>query len=328
MNTERAITVRDENRFEFSPALQQLAENIAKSTIIPREFQGNPANCLIALELAHRISAGILATMQSMYIVHGKPSWSGQFIIGCVNNTRRFSPLRFHFNEAKDECYAFAQDSEGNELIGPTASVAMAKAEGWYQNNKKWQTMTQLMLMYRSGTFFGRVFCPDVLLGMREQYEVIEAEAVEIKQPQIETHTKDMVADAGVGASQAETETAPAAAQQTPPPDAAPQSPPPKKTVKKKLQVKPEAPPPKTEAPLIETKVGPNRLLLQQRLSVGGYNEIQFLELANYQGWLGRNKTWATMDQVPDEMFEVFLQPEEWPTVQKQLEAMPRHTKD
>jgi hypothetical protein len=40
--------------------------------------------------------------------------------------------------------------------------------EGWYhRNGSKWQTELKIqMLQYRAGAFFGRVNCPDILLGM------------------------------------------------------------------------------------------------------------------------------------------------------------------
>ena len=89
MNDESAIVKREGEPMLSS--LEHLAESISRSTIIPQEFRNNTANCLIALEMAHRIGAGVLQVMQSMYIVHGKPSRRGQFIIGAVNSTRRFT---------------------------------------------------------------------------------------------------------------------------------------------------------------------------------------------------------------------------------------------
>jgi hypothetical protein len=315
MTNERAI-VKQEGPV-LSPALQQLAEQISRSTIIPKEFAGSPSNCLIALEMAHRIGAGILQVMQSLYIVHGKPSWSGQFIIACVNATKRFTTLRFHFNADKSECYAFSKDHDGNELKGPAVSIAMAKAEGWWDRNPKWKNMTELMMTYRAGTFFGRVYAPDVLMGMREEYEVLEAEAVTIKEAKVPSQTtKDMVAEAG-GGSNEQPAAEPAGkhfTEQGLPLPVVEKPAPAKRAVKKKLQVK-------TEAPLI-SKVGPNRKALAERLAIGEFNEANFLALANHNEWLGKGKTWQSMDDVPDGMFEVFLSEEEWPIVAEQLEKL------
>jgi hypothetical protein len=66
----------------------------------------------------------------------------------------------------------------------------------------------------------------------------------------------------------------------------------------------------------------PFRSALKERLALGQYSEEEFLELANFQEWLGRGKQWSSMDQVPDDMFEVFLSDEEWPTVMEALDKM------
>jgi hypothetical protein len=51
----------------------------------------------------------------------------------------------------------------------------MAKAEGWFgKNGSKWKTMPDLMLRYRAATFFGRLYCPELLMGMKVQEEVID----------------------------------------------------------------------------------------------------------------------------------------------------------
>jgi hypothetical protein len=54
----------------------------------------------------------------------------------------------------------------------------MAKADGWFQKDgSKWKTLPDLMLMYRSAMFFGRLYCPERILGMQAVDEVEDAEA-------------------------------------------------------------------------------------------------------------------------------------------------------
>lgn len=155
---------------------QRMANMLASSDLVPKQFQGNIANTVIALEMAQRMGASPLAVMQSIYIVHGKPSWAATFIIACINSAGRFSPLKFAMAGAGDKqtCVAWAYDLEDRErLEGPPVSIEMAKNEGWYQKNgSKWKTMPELMLRYRAATFFGRLYAPDVLMGMRSQDEL------------------------------------------------------------------------------------------------------------------------------------------------------------
>lgn len=155
---------------------QRMAKLLCASSLVPKDFQNNIANTVIALEMAHRVKASPLAVMQSLYIVHGKPSWSGQFIIAVINSSGRFrGPLRMIIDGDGDEkkCIASAIDIDGNTVEGAPVSIAMAKAEGWYQKSgSKWKTMPDLMLKYRAATFFGREYVPDLLMGMQTVEEV------------------------------------------------------------------------------------------------------------------------------------------------------------
>lgn len=160
---------------------QRVAKMLASSSLIPKEFQGNIQNTMIALEIANRIGASPLMVMQNLYIVHGRPSWSSTFIIAALNSCKRFSPLRFELSGEGDtmECYAWAYELETKDkIIGPTVTMKMAKAEGWVdKNGSKWKTMPTLMIRYRAAAFFGRLYAPEILMGMHSQDEVIDMEA-------------------------------------------------------------------------------------------------------------------------------------------------------
>lgn len=162
---------------------QRQAKMLCASALVPKQFQGpsNLPNCIIALEMSQRMQASPLAVMQNLYIVDGKPSWSSQFIIAAINATGKFSPLRYDIQGEGDQrtCTAWAIEKDGNRLESPPITIAMAKAEGWYQKKfSKWKTMPELMLRYRCATLFGRLYAPEVLMGMKT-YE--EAEDITLR---------------------------------------------------------------------------------------------------------------------------------------------------
>jgi hypothetical protein len=171
---QEVIKTADEKAFEL---VQREATALSKSELIPANFRGKVADCIIAIEMAKRIGAAPLAVLQNIYIVHGKPSWSSQFIIGVVNTCGRFKPLKFHYEgEGKDaSCIAYTHyiDEPEKAIKGPKVTMEMADAEGWSKKNgSKWRTMPELMLSYRAATFFGRMYCPDLLMGMQIADEV------------------------------------------------------------------------------------------------------------------------------------------------------------
>lgn len=172
-------------------SVQRMAKALCSSTLVPESYRGdaNLGNCIIALELSQRIGASVMAVMQSMVPIHGKPTWSAAFLIATVNSCGRFTPMRFRWQgkEGTDEwgCRAHAVEKETNqELVGALVTIAMAKSEGWYgKNGSKWKTMPEQMLQYRAATFWTRAYAPELSLGMKTSDEVvdIESEAVPAK---------------------------------------------------------------------------------------------------------------------------------------------------
>jgi hypothetical protein len=163
--------------FELS---QRAAKLLAASTLVPKEFQGNIPNCVIALNMANRMQADPLMVMQNLYIVYGRPGWSSQFLISTFNTSGRFTALRYEFvgTPGKDDygCKAWSiEKATGERLEGSTVTIALAKQEGWYtKNGSKWQTMPQQMLMYRAASWFIRAYAPELAMGMHTEDEIYD----------------------------------------------------------------------------------------------------------------------------------------------------------
>ena len=157
---------------------QRVARALASSSLVPVDYRGNLPNCLIALNIAHRMGADPLLVMQNLFIVHGRPAWSAQFLTAIVNSSGKFTSLRYEFFGTKGEdnygCRAWAiEKSTKEKLVGTDVNVAIAKAEGWYdKKGSKWQTMPQQMLMYRAGSWWARAYAPDLSMGLHTEDEV------------------------------------------------------------------------------------------------------------------------------------------------------------
>ena len=84
-----------ENNTEKFELVQRQAKALSLSTMIPKDYQNNIPNTLVALEMAQRLGASPLMVMQNLHIIHGRPSWSSTFIIAALNSCGRFTALRF-----------------------------------------------------------------------------------------------------------------------------------------------------------------------------------------------------------------------------------------
>lgn len=170
-------------------AAQRMAHALASADFTPETFKGKVANCLLALEMANRINSSVVAVMQNLYIVKGKPAWSGKYVIGAINTSGRFQTSLLYDMEYDEKtkkpiaCTAFAYDKMGNKLEGPKVTMDMAKGEGW-TSNPKWTTMPDLMFRYRSASFFGNTYVPDILMGMKTVEEVEDMSYAQLSSPQ------------------------------------------------------------------------------------------------------------------------------------------------
>lgn len=164
----------------FAPANFEMSQRIAKalaaSTMVPKEYQNNLGNCMIALDMSMRNGFSALMIMQNLHVIHGKPSWSGSFVAAAIRSCGRFDGVKFVMSDDKLSCYMEAREISNNlKITGPTVSIAMSKAEGWYDKpGSKWKTLPELMLQYRAATFFGRLHAAEVLMGLHTVEEILE----------------------------------------------------------------------------------------------------------------------------------------------------------
>ena len=164
---------------------QRMVKPLASSQFIPENFRGRIDDCLIALEMAHRMGVSPMTVLQNTYIVHGKPGIYSQFLISLVNRSGYFaSQIKYKMTGKKGTdsygCIAWVKDKDGDTLEGPEVTIEMAKAEGWASKpGSKWKTMPEMMLRYRAATFFSRLYAPEITMGMKTQEEIVDIDAFE-----------------------------------------------------------------------------------------------------------------------------------------------------
>ena len=188
---EQKVVVKDKKVTDYSLGIfgtednfimaTQMAKALAESTIVPQTYQKNWSNCLIAIEQAQRLKVSPMMVMQNLYVIQGRPSWSSSFLIAAINNSKKFD-TELQFEETKDKegkpysCLAYAL-KQGRRVEGMEITMDMAKAEGWLaKNGSKWKTMPQLMLRYRAASFFARLNCPEITLGLYTKDEMLDGE--------------------------------------------------------------------------------------------------------------------------------------------------------
>jgi hypothetical protein len=170
----------------------KMAQILSASTIVPKTFQGNIGNTMIAIDIAQRLHTNPLMIMQNVYVVYGMPSFSAKFLIACINASGLFAtPLRYEFvgEKGKDDwgCYAYAIDKQGELLKGSTITIGIAKQKGWYQKDgSNWKVEPEQMLRYRAATRFQSAYCPEITCGLAVKEELEDADYTEITTDNVE----------------------------------------------------------------------------------------------------------------------------------------------
>lgn len=176
----------DTGRFDH---LWRVSCLFSKSALVPEHFRGHTEDCFIGVQMAIRLGVDPFMMLQNTYVVHGKPGMEAKLCIALINSSGLFvDPLDYEVVGtdpfAPDyKVRAFAtRKSTGKLVQGTWVDWKTVRAEGWEsKSGSKWKTIPALMFCYRAATFFGRLHCPERLMGMqtREELEDVGPKAVE-----------------------------------------------------------------------------------------------------------------------------------------------------
>lgn len=189
VNVERNEISTPFSNSENFQKIFDIGKMFASSQLVPQNYQGKPMDCTIAVDMANRMGVSPMMVMQNLYVVKGKPQWSGQACMSLIRGSGEFKNVRPVYTGERNTdtcgCYIQAEDKTNGEIIrGTEVTIGMSKAEGWYnKDGSKWKTMPEQMLAYRAAAFFARVYIPNALMGVSVEGEVEDIS----NSPRIET---------------------------------------------------------------------------------------------------------------------------------------------
>ena len=174
----------DTSKFEH---LYRVATMFSKSQLVPEHFRGKEADCMIACQMAVRLKVDPFMFMQNTYVVHGKPGMQASLAIALINSAGIFeNSLDYEIDDPAGKgpmdpnyrvrAFAVRRDTK-KRVDGPWVDWKVVKAEGWYdKSGSKWKTMPGMMFTYRAASWFGRLHCPERLMGMQTADELDDVE--------------------------------------------------------------------------------------------------------------------------------------------------------
>ena len=160
------------NRQGFAPATfteaRQFAEELASSSLIPKQYGGKPQDILVAMQWGHELGLAPMQALQNIAVINGKPSVYGDAMMALV--------------QASAVCEDIEEYMEGEGTPNPVAvcvakrrnrkpviarfSVEDAKRAGLWGKQGPWQAYPKRMMQMRARGFALRDAFPDVLKGL------------------------------------------------------------------------------------------------------------------------------------------------------------------
>ena len=153
--------------------MQRLANMFSSSGIVPKHFQGETANCMIALSFAFRMGLDPMFAFQNLYVVYGNPGMSAQLMITLANKSGVFvGPIEFEVSgDGEDTSVTAIAELAGNHhKVTDTITLKQARAAGWTKAKEgekpMWKARPIVMLRYRAAASLIRAYAPEALNGM------------------------------------------------------------------------------------------------------------------------------------------------------------------
>lgn len=140
----------------------QYAQAMAQSSLLPRQYQKQPANLLFALEYADALGVSPIHAITSIHVIEGKPSASADLIASLVRKAGH--KLRVTGDATTCTAVLIRQDDPDFEF---TATWTMQQATKANLTGKSvWKQYPSAMLRARVITEVCRMGAPDALYGV------------------------------------------------------------------------------------------------------------------------------------------------------------------
>lgn len=178
MTTETALAARDETRVApqsrpsmgiLTPAnlgeAMKMAEILADSSIVPKDFQGRPGNVLIACQWGAEIGLQPLQAMQSIAVINGRPAIWGDAMLGLVQGSGLLTDIVEEISP-DGEIATCTVTRRGKSPVVRQFTMSEAKKAGLAGKTGPWQQYPRRMLQLRARGFALRDTFADVLRGV------------------------------------------------------------------------------------------------------------------------------------------------------------------
>ena len=162
-------------------AAMKLAEMFSKSAMVPKQYQGNAANCLVAMAYGDSLGMAPLQAMQSVAVVNGVPALYGDGMLALVQASPVFESIEESIEDGAAVCTV---KRRGMKPVQRVFTIDDAKRAGLWGKVGPWQQYPSRMLQMRARSWALRDAFADVLRGIQSVEEVRDIpEVIDVTPP-------------------------------------------------------------------------------------------------------------------------------------------------
>ena len=154
---------------------KEFAETLSKSGLVPKDFQGKPANILVAVQWGYEIGLAPMQALQNIAVINGRPSLWGDSLLALVKGHKNFAGCR----EWMEGTIAFCEikrtlnNGEVEATLTQFSEEDAKKARLWGKQGP-WQQYPNRMLQLRARGFAIRDAFPDAVKGLITAEEAMD----------------------------------------------------------------------------------------------------------------------------------------------------------
>lgn len=141
----------------------RMAELMSKASIVPKDFQGNPGNILVAIQWGAELGLPPLQAMQSIAVINGRPTIWGDAVIALVRGSGLLEAIQEDVGDTSATCTV---KRRGETPTARTFSLEDAKKAGLSGKQGPWTQYPKRMMQMRARAWALRDVFPDVLRGV------------------------------------------------------------------------------------------------------------------------------------------------------------------
>ena len=168
------------------PDKMQYAEALATANLLPKQYQRNPGNVLLAIELGESLGIPPIQAINTVHVIEGKPSASAALISALVR--RAGHTLRVKGDD-KSAVAQIVRKDDPDFTYEVEWNLERAKTAGLLSGKNNWSKYPAAMLKARAVTECARDACQEALMGVSYTPEELgavvdeEGNPVEMKRP-------------------------------------------------------------------------------------------------------------------------------------------------